>query len=354
MKLHTIKQYDVLAKTLLFGNPAFRSELYLLDTGDVSIGYNFNLQSDFELGLVLEALRFDPYGEKLSGEAFKAEQYYIKLLRSTFKQNDISDIVTLQAVVNNILSIRHDDPRYQAMPNFHRVKQFSIPDRSKLSAICYTILEQYEKVVDNWITVFDYKMLRNNSHLLSRNSMERAVLVSLAARNIIGLDTQGSPLNLPLAEAIINDDRAEAWFQIRYGTFSADSMPDNVAVKRRYLESEMFGLYDDGVQSYNISREICTPLYSMYNRHKDQILHHERQFKYLIDEVNSEFGLSNTVHQVKDLEQSFSIAYNSIRNTQYIETPAARLMNSIEKDMDSFINSWSHQQDIDYEIALAI
>ena len=353
MKLHTLKQYDALVKTLLFGKSNLRNELYFSDTGSPSIGYNFDLQNDFELGLVLEALRFDPYGEKLSGDAFKAEQYYIKLLCNTFKQNDITDIATLQAVVNNILSIRHQDPRYQANPHFHRVQEFTIQDRAKITAICYTILEQYEKVVDNWITVFDFKMLRNNSQLLSRNSMERAVLVSLAARNIIGLDIQGNPLNLPLAEAIINDNRREAWFQIRYGTFTIEAIPDNKTIKRRYFESEMFGLYDDGVQSYNIDRETCTPLYTMYNLHKDQILHHERQFKYLIDEVNNELGLSNTAHQVKDLEQSFSIAYNSIRNTPYIATPATRLMDSIEQDMYSFIDSWSRQLEIDHEIALA-
>jgi len=353
MKLHTIKHYGSLVKTLLFGKSSFRSDLFISTSGTASIGYNFHLQNDFELGLVLEALRFDPYGEKLSGEAFNAEQYYIKLLRNAFKQYDLTDIDTLQAVVNNILSIRREDARYHTNPNFHRVQEFCIPDRSKLTSICYTILEQYEKVVDNWITVFDYQILRSNSHLLSRNSMERAVLVALAAQNIIGLDANGKPLNLPLAEAIINDNRAEAWYQIRYGTFKEGTTPPNETVKRRLFESEIFGLYDDGVESYNISRETCAPLYSMYNRHKELMLNYERQFKYAIDEINSEYGLSNSPHQVKNLEQSFSIAYNSIRSTRYIATPAARLADSFELDMDSFIDSWALQQDIDYEIALA-
>jgi len=352
MKLHTIKVYDGLVKSLLFGKAVFRHDLYLTATGVPSIGCNFNLQNDFQLGLVLETLQFDPYGEKLTGEAFKAEQFYIGQLRNTFKQSETTEITSLKAIVNNILTIRCQDHRYQDYPRFQRATEFTIPDRNKMTVISYTILDQYEKIVDDWITGFELKILRNNSHLLSRNSMERAVLVSLAADNLIGNDVHGNPMNLPLADALIQDNRADAWYQVRYGTFSDMANANPAVVKRRLYESEIFGLYDDGIESYNISRDDCKPLYNMYNLHKDTILHFERHYSYLFKEINDELALNNSTQQVKTLEQSFSIAYNRIRSATYIDSPALRLIDSIENDMQDFIAAWS-QHDFDVEIAMA-
>ena len=69
---------------------------------------------------------------------------------------------------------------------------------------------------------------------------ERAVLVSLAYQT-------PKYLGNGLMTAMQNDDRAEAWFEIRYNSNTEPAgIADGVA-KRHYYEADLFGLYDDGV-----------------------------------------------------------------------------------------------------------
>ena len=202
MKLHSIDQYDALVKTLLFGDVEFTPELYITSTGVASIGFNFDLQNDRSADRVLEAINFDPQGKFLDGEAYIAERYYIGLLKSAFYHTNGSDLESLKTVVENILSARIEDARYESYPQFTRVSQFKFSNKEKALVICFALTKQYEKIVDDWITSFGFDILKINSHLLSRNSQERAVLVSLAAQNVIGFDEFGTPLSIPLANGV--------------------------------------------------------------------------------------------------------------------------------------------------------
>lgn len=67
------------------------------------------------------------------------------------------------------------------------------------------------------------------------DSSERAILVSLSYNGVLGSK---------LADAIKNGDRAEAWYQIRYASNGGSSASAGIA-KRRYYESEAFGLFDN-------------------------------------------------------------------------------------------------------------
>ena len=177
------------------------------------------------------------------------------------------------------------------------------------------------------------------------------MLVSLAAQQIIGVEADGTPSNIPLANTIIADDRPEAWFNIRYCLFN-NALPNSATVKRRYFESELFGIYDSNVTAENISRDECKNLYAMYNRHKEQILHFERHYNYLIPEANAELGLSGKL-QVKTLEQTFSIAYNHVRTTPYVSPAINNYVEQVEEGIEDLINFWAQNDDLDYEIALA-
>ena len=182
------------------------------------------------------------------------------------------------------------------------------------------------------------------------SSQERAVLVSLAAQNIIGFDEFGAPRSIPLANTFIDDNRPEAWYQIRYG-LSIKNKPDAASIKRQYFHSEAFGLYDEGVNDKNIDRDQCNQLYGMYNLYKEQILFFERSYNYLIAEANEEFKSAR--QQIKTLEQSFSLAYNYVRNVPRQTPLIDNYVDAMEEDMDALVDSWSRDDDLDHEIAMA-
>ena len=191
-----------------------------------------------------------------------------------------------------------------------------------------------------------------NPHLLPHNTKERAVLVSLAAQHLIGVESDGSPLNTALANALIDDDRGEAWYTIRYSLYDS-ALPGKAVVKQRLFESEIFGIYDQGVASNNIERGQCKKLYAMYNQHKNHILQFERNYNYLIAEANLELGLTGN-QQIKNLEQSFSTAYNYIRNIPHnMPSPVNKYVAQIEEGLDELVDFWARRDDLEYSIALA-
>lgn len=350
MKLHFVNRYDALVKSLLFGDGEFEPNLYFSASGNISIGYNYDLQNDHTVDRVLETINFDPKGKLLNGEAFEAERYYIGLIKSAFYHSKSADLESLYTVVEHILAARCEDSRYVQYPRFTRVKHFRLIDKSKAQALCFTLTKHYEKLVDDWITGFGFDILKHNSHLLSRNSQERAVLVSLAAQGILGFDELGSPKCIPLANTLIDDNRPEAWYQIRYG-LSLTSKPDAASIKRQYFHSEIFGLYDEGVNDKNIDREQCKHIYRMYNLYKEQILFFERTYNHLIAEANEQYKL--TSQQIKTLEQSFSIAYNFVRNVPKQKAFAENYVESMEAGVNELVSTWSRVDDLDHEIAIA-
>jgi len=351
MKLHFIDRYDALVKTLIFGDSEFKQCLYMSPAGTASIGFNFDLQNEDTVNRVLEAMSFDPQGKILDSEAYVAEHYYIGLLKSAFYHSKSADLASLNEVIENILMERRNDSRYQAYPQFVRSEQFRFTDKNKGMALCYSLTKQYEKIVDDWITSFGFDILRKNSHLLSRNSQERAVLVALAAENVIGFDELGSARCISLANTFIDDNRPEAWYQIRYGLMLKNK-PDTASVKRHYLQSEIFGLYDEGVDATNIDRIQCKQLYSMYNLYKEQILFFERNFNHLITQANEEYKF--TRHPIRTLEENFSIAYNFMRSTPHQSPIMERYIGAMEESVNALTSRLhSKPDDLDHEIAMA-
>ena len=80
-----------------------------------------------------------------------------------------------------------------------------------------------------------------------------------------------------LREAILNDNRTEAWYEIRYITNFGKSAGAGIA-KRRFYESELFGLYDDGVDDLSISEQEAMQVYRMYTEHRGDILNYELKY----------------------------------------------------------------------------
>ncbi|MFM6407270.1 MAG: hypothetical protein ACKPGT_22395, partial [Microcystis sp.] len=116
-------------------------------------------------------------------------------------------------------------------------------------------------------------------------SWERATLVSLAfnAPTLVGTG---------LRTAINAGDRAEAWFEIRYNSNGGTSRSRGIA-KRRYIESETFGLYSQSTPppDFQPTEEDSLKIFRMFNKHERRINHEENEFG--AGGTNDATGLAN-------------------------------------------------------------
>jgi GH24 family phage-related lysozyme (muramidase) len=100
-------------------------------------------------------------------------------------------------------------------------------------------------------------------------SRERVALLSLFynAESLIGPS---------LVDALRSGDRAAVWFEIRYRSNKERYTADGPGVaRRRYVESEVFGLYKD---PQNATLEEAQAAYAIVSAHRAQIASYETQF----------------------------------------------------------------------------
>lgn len=76
-------------------------------------------------------------------------------------------------------------------------------------------------------------------------------------------------------DAVHAYDRAEAWYQIRYNAQTSNPDYKNGIAKRRYYESELFGLYDDPAA---VSQAEAIAVYRMFTAHRDKIESYEKLY----------------------------------------------------------------------------
>ena len=90
-------------------------------------------------------------------------------------------------------------------------------------------------------------------------------------------------------DAIRNEDRAEAWFQMRYNCWGSDELHQQYPYersneggvrKRRFAEAHVFGLYDD---PNNVTPDEARNVYRMYQLHRDEIDRVEQAFGVTVD-----------------------------------------------------------------------
>ncbi|AMK76855.1 MULTISPECIES: calcium-binding protein [Methylomonas] len=172
--------------------------------------------------------------------------------------------------------------------------------------------------VDNWLANIP-------------SSKERAVLVSLSYNGLINEGT--SPT---LRKAILDGNRAEAWYQIRYDSnklgkhylgnviepseqLAFDKGEDKGTAKRRFLESETFGLYNDEV---NVTPDEAKDAYRMLQLHRDYVLKYEAGYGQTsdgqdgsrgnqIDKANNDYHLTAT-SVVETLIQALTLARDAL------------------------------------------
>lgn len=108
-------------------------------------------------------------------------------------------------------------------------------------------------------------------------SQERAALVSLVYNR--GAGSYNANMQ-PFRDAITAGDRAEAWFEMRYNAWGSNATAEAGLRKRRVMESELFGLYND---PHNVTREEALSTYQMYQLHRERITGDESRWGVSVD-----------------------------------------------------------------------
>ena len=110
------------------------------------------------------------------------------------------------------------------------------------------------------------------------DNREYLALLSLSYNGMLGGESPS------LQKALIDGDRAEAWYQIRYG-----SNPDNLpgVAKRRYYESSLFGLYADPA---NPTGDEARQAYRTFTLHRDPIKTYELKHGFWTDAAGTSLG----------------------------------------------------------------
>src|SRR3546814_12712836 len=76
---------------------------------------------------------------------------------------------------------------------------------------------------------------------------------------------------------------------MRYKNNGGASRGGGIA-KRRYLEAQIFGLYEPGVTAANISQEGALKVYQVLTKNRTTVFDYEHEFSSYIDNANNEYG----------------------------------------------------------------
>jgi Ca2+-binding RTX toxin-like protein/GH24 family phage-related lysozyme (muramidase) len=104
-------------------------------------------------------------------------------------------------------------------------------------------------------------------------SLERAAFVSLSYNRGVG---DGLEPRMPgFFRAVRAEDRAEAWFQLRYNSWGTKKDNEAGLRTRRLVESQIFNLYDQYDNTSGVSAQESQQVYRMLQLHRAQILEDE-------------------------------------------------------------------------------
>ena len=245
--VHTISNTREKLKDFLLKVEGNRSHIYADSKGipTIGIGYAFNK----DISKIIEDL-------KNAGYTVSAQEKknLVKLLDA--KNNEFAKTSDPKQRKKQVQA--HIDDYYNASDNI-------VLDTTQIKNLLDTILPGYETPVKTFI----------NGTNITENSDEYIALVSLNYNGVFaGSDS--------LKFAIKNNNRAEAWYEIRYNTNYGTSRGRGIA-NRRVKESNMFHLYP----SSNTTEDDYKQIFNMYTKHKNKIISEENEFKSSYDEYDS-------------------------------------------------------------------
>lgn len=190
-----------------------------------------------------------------------------KIVKVDYPKNDKTKILD---DLNGVLEKRNED--YKKIAEEIAKKNGTITtyvDKPTIFEITEaTIKDIYNTIIKGKETGLNNLLNNTESGLAAKtvNTKERVALMSLYYNNpsLIGKGPKS---------AIKNGNRAEAWFEIRYGTNSGSSKGWGIA-KRRVAESNMFGLFSNSGTAKQMEKEY-RDVYVMYNDNKSEIVVYE-------------------------------------------------------------------------------
>ncbi len=180
--------------------------VYVDSVGIATIGAGFNIHAQAAAILTTLLGRAPTLAERTAIENATSGTFTRDAAGNTAVQNALNTALRT-ATGNNSLS-------------------FNFANNQEVQDTFGLIADPFEKRVEAWLPGIP-------------NSRERLVFLDLAYNNIVGAGQSPS-----LRTAVINGDRAEAWFQIRYDSNGGASQGVGIA-KRRFYESSLFGLSAD-------------------------------------------------------------------------------------------------------------
>lgn len=259
------------------------TEFYLDDKGLVTIGVGFNLNDPSVRNLVLSDLY--QLQEVLYGPGSAA---YIAEIHNVLSAQYSSDPAQqelderfIRQELNTILQAWRD--AYNAewdLPISERTGDFiKYPPGISIKSYPGLNIDETVRVFFETHFVQEYEDKLNTNISGIPYSYERLALLSLAYNQTDG-DT--ALIGPKLKQAIALGDRAEAWYEIRYNSGNQ--------YKRRYVESELFGLWGDS----EINEVSVTKALQMYTRHRDDILTHDSLTAYHRNLAAGDLALLNS------------------------------------------------------------
>jgi Ca2+-binding RTX toxin-like protein len=217
---------------------------YIDSVGQATIGIGFNVEGNDTLrNNVFNALNVSLDDTDSEGNKYR------DLLTFAIKNQTTTEGLRIE--LDRIMKQRYDAlPADQKSGNFDK---FLLPvDDASLRPLFEEMVVDYEKRLSDFLGNSTYNDLSPDTYNLTgvRNmaySKERLALMSLQWN-----DSPGSPNPLlkvgnHISHALQNGDRIWAWFEIRYGSNDSKqsmSLREGIA-SRRYVESTIFGLYDN-------------------------------------------------------------------------------------------------------------
>ncbi len=261
--------YETLRQTFIELLEAKRVSVYDDGIGIPTIGIGYNVRDSLVAESVISSMgvgvtnpehAFDFGGNPV---ASAIESNYVDQLRAACANNELS-VAQLTDVLNQIMANRHSDAGLDAIygvgANNERKQTFTytgVNDPVMLDPFNVGV-RRYEDRVNGWAAAG-----------VIPDSYERLAFLSMAYRGDVNTGVAPS-----MRRAFDNGNRAELWYEIRYNTVgsrTAENIQRGVA-KRKYIESEMIGLFSTNLP---LMESEAIDALKMYSRHRNHILDYD-------------------------------------------------------------------------------
>lgn len=299
LKWHSINSFTDTLYTMLFALETKSKEdrLKSLELSDVdghpTIGVGFDLYTGgktVRLAVLKEmGLEWTDDSGTLT-ESQKIENDYISRLSKLME-----DRITSIAEYNAILQERHD--------NTNQNYANDVPVSARRPDFKFYSEDESKRAFSSlWSSVYSDRLRRiiNIDDEKFANSKEQLVLASCVWGN--------SGLVGPrLREAIDTGNRAAAWYEIRYNSNDPDQKVRPGIAKRRFMESQIFGLYDD---PNNVGTAEAQNIFRVLQENREKILEYEAAFGHAPDITTTEPKKDKIAEANTDYKAILDLAQN--------------------------------------------